>query len=262
MNVLAVMQNLYSVHGKPAWSSQFLIACVNASGRFTAMRYDATGQKGTDSEGCIAWASDKSGQRLDSPEVTIGMAKSEGWYGKNGSKWKTMPQLMLRYRAATLFARLYAPELTMGIHTDDEIVDIVEAPKVTTSPSFVAKEETKPKAKKKETAPVVEVEPVAVEVSAGTLGEVTATEAAKSEDKSFEEIVDGESPEIATLRDAMKQHGITEGAVIAFCRDRGLLKEGSPEVACLKDIQAAKVSPLTKNILAGGETCKKIKESK
>ena len=121
---MMVMQNLYIVHGKPAWSSTFLIACINASRKFTPLRYRMTGEKGTDSYGCIAWAIDRDGEKLESPEVTIGMAKAEGWYGKTGSKWKTMPELMLRYRAATFFARTYVPELTMGIQTQDEIIDI------------------------------------------------------------------------------------------------------------------------------------------
>ena len=123
-NPLAVMQNLYIVHGRPAWSSQFLISCINASGKFTPLRYKMTGTRGSDEWGCFAWAVDKSGERLEGPEVTIGTAKAEGWLQKNGSKWKTMPELMLRYRAATLFARLFAPELTMGIQTDDEVIDI------------------------------------------------------------------------------------------------------------------------------------------
>lgn len=121
---MMVMQNLYIVHGKPAWSSTFLIACINASRKFTPLRYRMTGEKGTDGYGCIAWAIDRDGEKLESPEVTIGMAKAEGWYGKTGSKWKTMPELMLRYRAATFFARTYVPELTMGIQTQDEIIDV------------------------------------------------------------------------------------------------------------------------------------------
>lgn len=119
---LAVMQNLYIVYGKPAWSSQFLISCVNASGKFSPLRYALTGTG--DDLGCTAWATDRANEKLESPRVTIGMAKAEGWFQRNGSKWKTMPDLMLRYRAATLFARLYAPELTMGIQADDEIIDI------------------------------------------------------------------------------------------------------------------------------------------
>lgn len=122
---MMVMQNLYIVHGKPAWSSQFLIACVNASGKFSPLRYKMTGEKGTDTYGCIAWAKDKNdGEVLESPEITIGIAKKDGWFGKSGSKWQTMPELMLRYRCATLFARLFAPELTMGIQTAEEVIDV------------------------------------------------------------------------------------------------------------------------------------------
>jgi hypothetical protein len=55
--------------------------------------------------------------------VSVGMAKKEGWYGKTGSKWQTMPQQMLMYRAASWFVRAYAPEIAMGLHTSDEIRD-------------------------------------------------------------------------------------------------------------------------------------------
>ncbi len=44
-------------------------------------------------------------------------------------KWKTMPQLMLMYRAAAFFGRLYAPEIMMGMHAVEEISDVQEAPK-------------------------------------------------------------------------------------------------------------------------------------
>lgn len=121
---LGVLQNLYIVHGKPAWSSQFLIACINASGKFSPLRYKMTGEKGKQTFGCIAWSKDMDGEVLESPEVTMAMAVAEGWSTKSGSKWKAMPELMLRYRAATLFARLYAPELTMGIRSTDEVIDV------------------------------------------------------------------------------------------------------------------------------------------
>jgi len=45
---LMVMQNLYVVHGRPAWSAQFLIACFNQCGRFSAIRYRWQGKKGDD----------------------------------------------------------------------------------------------------------------------------------------------------------------------------------------------------------------------
>ena len=124
VSILAVMQNLQSVRCRPGWSSQFLISCVNASKRFSPLRYELTGTRGADNWGCIAWAVDKTGERLKSPEVTIKMAKAEGWYYRPGSKWRTLPELMLRYRSATLFTRLYAPELTMGIQTTEEVVEM------------------------------------------------------------------------------------------------------------------------------------------
>ena len=124
---LMVMQNLYIVHGKPGWSSQFLISTFNASGRFSAIRYEWVGKEGTDSWGCRAWAIEKAtGERLEGSIVTIEIAKKEGWYGKNGSKWQTMPGQMLMYRSASWFIRAYAPEIAMGMHTEDEIIDMTE----------------------------------------------------------------------------------------------------------------------------------------
>ena len=124
---LMVMQNLYVVYGTPSWSSKFMIAMFNQCGRYESIRYEETGKKGTDTQGVIAWAKEKStGEILKGPEVTIKTAKDEGWYGKNGSKWKTMPEQMLRYRAAAWFIRTTAPELSMGLQTDDEVKDTID----------------------------------------------------------------------------------------------------------------------------------------
>lgn len=64
---------------------------------------------------------------LESPEVSIQMAIDEGWLTKNGSKWQTIPELMLRYRCASFFGRLYAPEILMGLHTTEEVQDFIPA---------------------------------------------------------------------------------------------------------------------------------------
>jgi hypothetical protein len=124
-DILMVMQNLYIVHGRPGWSAQFLIACFNSCGRFTAIKY-AFGGDGDD-YGCIAYATElASGERIEGVRVTIGMAKAEGWSTKNGSKWKTMPDLMLRYRSATFLIRCTAPEIGLGLQTAEEIHDTIE----------------------------------------------------------------------------------------------------------------------------------------
>ena len=125
MNIspLMVMQNLYPIQGKPSWSSKFLIASINASRKFDMeLQYDETKDKDGKPYSCVAWTM-KNGRRIEGMEVNMQMAKDEEWLGKNGSKWKTMPQLMLRYRAASFFSSLNCPELTMGIYTKEEIED-------------------------------------------------------------------------------------------------------------------------------------------
>lgn len=125
---LMVMQNLYIVYGTPSWSSKFLIACFNQTGRFSSLRYEMTGEEGTDERGCSAYAVEIStGEKLFGTKVTIKTAKDEGWFAKNGSKWKTMPEQMLRYRAASWFIKAYAPEIAMGLQTREEIDDVYDA---------------------------------------------------------------------------------------------------------------------------------------
>ena len=141
-DVFAVMQSLYIVRGRPAFSSQFLIAMVNASGRYSPLQFRMTGQG--DSAACVAWARHlETDEVVEGPEVSIAMAKAEGWYNKSGSKWQTLPQLMLRYRAAGFFARLYCPDLCLGMRTMEEESDIgktaKEAPVFTASPTQTVK---------------------------------------------------------------------------------------------------------------------------
>jgi hypothetical protein len=117
---LMVMQNLNIIHGRPSWGSSFIIAAINGSGKFTALRF-----VGDLAKGIKAVCQEKAtGELLEGPTVTMDMAKAEGWLDKAGSKWKTMPELMMRYRAAAFFGRLYAPEITMGMHSTEEVVDI------------------------------------------------------------------------------------------------------------------------------------------
>lgn len=152
---LAVMQNLCIVKGNPTWKSKFLIGCVNTCGRYTSMDYritingkvgnikykywekDKDGKNrelfkpfenpGLDNLECVAFATEKAtGKVLTSTPASIRMAIEEGWYTKDGSKWKTMPELMLRYRAASFWVSTYAPEMSMGLRTEEEQRDIVD----------------------------------------------------------------------------------------------------------------------------------------
>jgi len=129
---LMVMQNLYIVHGRPGWSAKFLIASFNQCGRFSALRFDWVGSRGKDDWGCRAWATEKAtGERIEGPLITMALAKAEGWDSKSGSKWKTIPELMLTYRAAAWMVNTHAPEISMGLNTAEEIGDVYDAGRAT-----------------------------------------------------------------------------------------------------------------------------------
>lgn len=159
---LMVMQNLVIIYGRPSWSSKFLISTVNTCGRFEPLKFRFTekgkmgkfnyieyekkwvnnpngkgyykteaitkefdGTKIMDIE-CVAYTTTKDGKNvLESSPISLRMAVDEGWYTKNGSKWRTMPKQMLMYRAASFWTSAYAPELSMGMRTVEETQDIV-----------------------------------------------------------------------------------------------------------------------------------------
>jgi len=123
MSPLMVMQNLNIIHGRQSWGSSFVIALINSCGRFSPIRFKYSGEG--DSRKCFAYAKAKEdGEMVEGSEVSIQMAKSQGWFTKNGSKWPDMPELMLSYRAAAFFGRVYCPDVLMGLQTDTEIIDM------------------------------------------------------------------------------------------------------------------------------------------
>lgn len=123
---MLIMQNLHVIGGRPSWSASFLVATVNQCGRFTPLRYETRGDDPRAATfRCRAYAEDKAtGERCDGEWIDWPMVEGEGWNKKNGSKWKTMPGQMFRYRAAAFWTRVFAPEVSMGITTDDEAVDL------------------------------------------------------------------------------------------------------------------------------------------
>jgi hypothetical protein len=167
-SVMAVMQSMVPINGKPTWSAAFLIATVNSCGRFSPMRFRWVGKEGADEWGCRAYAVEQEGNlELVGALVTIAMAKAEGWYSKSGSKWKTMPEQMLQYRAAAFWTRAYAPEIALGMHTAEEIHDTPEVNQIV-RPSVMdvtpTPPEPKPRKVKKEPEAIVVQEPEPVQV--------------------------------------------------------------------------------------------------
>lgn len=203
---MLVMQNLHVIEGRPSWGSPFIIALINNSGLFNhnlRFRFEELGEceaehatwKWGEQRGekvpvvekvkisnarCVAWTKDKSGEIVESPAVTIAMAVAEGWYTRNGSKWRSMPQVMAQYRAAAFFSRAHCPELLMGLPSVDEIHDIIDVvpqddgSHAMSAPVAEPVQQPRPPRAKSNPAPVAQVveltpepEPAATAVPAG-----------------------------------------------------------------------------------------------
>ena len=121
LSPLTVMQNLNVIHGTPTWSAQFITSQILGCGRFTNFDYLVKGEGDTLEVQCVA-------KRLEDQKLVKGttvsmrMARLEGW--TRNSKYQSMPELMLRNRAATFFGRQYIPDLLLGVQTSEEVVDI------------------------------------------------------------------------------------------------------------------------------------------
>ena len=122
---MVVMQNLYIVKGKPAWSGQACIALINGTRLFSPLSFVFVGERDRENWGCYATAKRLSdGAVLNGTIVDMQMAKAEGWMQKAGSKWLTMPEQMLQYRSAAFFARVHCPQALMGLQTVEEVQDV------------------------------------------------------------------------------------------------------------------------------------------
>lgn len=220
---LMIMQNLHIIEGRPSWSSAFIIASINSCGRYSSLRFvlgepgeiievpytvtewvaPAGGGKKRPNEitktikvrhqTCMAWAIEKeTGERLESPVVSIQMALDEGWLTKKGSKWQTIPELMLRYRCASFFGRLYAPELLMGLQTSEEVHDFIDA-KPDDSGSFTVnlgdlQDQAAPPIPDQEDTSIEDAEIVTDSTQSATKAAESATDQAESTTKTAETI--------------------------------------------------------------------------
>ena len=116
---LEVAQNIYFVSGKPGWSTSYLIGLANESGKLKeSINWEVKG-KG-DSLEVRAFAKLTSGAKIEYT-VSMEMAKAEGW--TKNPKYRSLPELMLRYRSATALIRLFLPEITMGVPSQEEVLD-------------------------------------------------------------------------------------------------------------------------------------------
>jgi hypothetical protein len=118
---MTVMQNIHIVHGTAGFKAQYMIARANASGVFKdGIDWTIEG-KGKDLSVTAFATLASTGRRV---EITVDMvmAEAEGW--TKNPKYKTMPEIMLRYRSGTFLVRMYAPQVMLGYQTVEEREDL------------------------------------------------------------------------------------------------------------------------------------------
>lgn len=120
-----VAQSIFIIKGKPSFETKFLVARLNQSGKLKGRLRTIINEAKTEAY-CEAIEAE-TGEILRGTTITLEIAQKEGWLSKLGSKWQTMPELMLRYRAQSFFINEYFPEVKFGLKTTDEAEDIIEA---------------------------------------------------------------------------------------------------------------------------------------
>lgn len=279
MNPLLVMQQCYLVYGKPAWSAQFIIGVLNASKRFESIRFETRdlgpcqvgnvkfqnlqtiawttdrGVKLPDGAGTLKAAKEKGIPVLEGPPITIEMAVRDGWYERKGSKWQTLAGLMLHYRAATFFGRLYAPELLMGLPTVEELEDIGAPSVPTVRPVFAAQT-----ARALETETASALPPVAASTVAESEPQPPGERSETPQDAPEQKTAVSEHPEgkdalqvkpdappspkeryVKAVKGLCAAAGIPEGTVLDFCSSMGI-SDGS--AATLSDLTETELKTL------------------
>ena len=134
LGALEVAQSIYIIHGKPSFETKFLVARLNSSGLLKGRLNTILAPDGQSAH-CEA-VDAQTGQLLRGTTITMDMARREGWLSKNGSKWQTMPELMMKYRAQSFFINEFFPEVKYGLKTSDEAEDIPAAEIVKEQPKI------------------------------------------------------------------------------------------------------------------------------
>ena len=116
-----VMQGTYILKGKLGMYTSFAISLANSSGILEGgICYNVEGSGGDLK--VTAFSNLRANGEEISYTISMKEAMAEGW--TSNAKYKTLPELMLRYRAATLLIRTHIPEVLNGMHTVEELKDV------------------------------------------------------------------------------------------------------------------------------------------
>lgn len=127
--IMTVLQNTYAIGGRPGFMTQFLIGLANQRRAFaTPIKFRVSGAAWPDGPtrapgdlAVTAYATLHDGETVEET-VTLAEAVADGWAAKN-PKYRSIPDRMLKYRAASALIGFYAPEIKLGFPTVEELAD-------------------------------------------------------------------------------------------------------------------------------------------
>lgn len=116
MSPYAVANKSYSVNDRLCFESQLIHAVIEQRAPITGrLRHKFTGEGAT--RRCVVWAS----VRGESEPLEYTSPPFEQITPKNSPLWKSKPDLQLFYNASRDWARMYFPDVILGVYSDDEI---------------------------------------------------------------------------------------------------------------------------------------------
>lgn len=172
---LVVLQNIHVVNGKAGFATQYMIARANASGVFKGRINWNVDRSDKNNLSVTAFATLAETEERVEFTADMAMASAEGW--TKNAKYKTMPEVMLRYRSAAFLIRFYAPDVMLGYHTSEEVEDVALAagPVVEQKPltaDMLTAQAAPAEASNDETTTEPEIEEVEAEVVDEETGEI------------------------------------------------------------------------------------------
>lgn len=187
LDPFAVGNKTYFVNDRMAYEAQLVIAVLNTSGVLKG-RLDIAWEKHETDLVCTVTGTLRADSRPKSVSQELSRVKV-----KNSPLWVSSPRQQLGYYTSRLWARLYAPEVLLGVYTDDEVREMGAdnardvSPQPTRHGIRHAAEEAQPE---------VTIEGEAVAYDADT-GEITENEAvARDLDAQAEAVADGFDDEV------------------------------------------------------------------
>jgi hypothetical protein len=118
----AAMQSLFVVHGKPGMAATMAISLARKANVWKKLDYEVVGTGDKMEVTAVATLHDETEVRN---KVTFQMAIIGGW--TKNPIYKTIPEQMLKYRAATFLIRAHFPEVLFGMQTVEELHDVSAA---------------------------------------------------------------------------------------------------------------------------------------